>query len=210
MRNRFEDAEAVLVSAEPFASGHPQARDYIHRRVWLLHWGLRRADEIPALIERARRWSAGDGWEKVLGRLSRAYAALDGGDAVEEAEEISADERVNDESRRGAAAMHALSLLLTGRGDEAASQAWTRRPPTPLRDTGDSGTMAVLSLACFQAGYEWERLEEYMGDAVRDAVRASDHDGAGLAAFTLARLHFLRGAYHDASRWLGDAPAQRR
>src|SRR5262249_11527643 len=65
--------------------------------------------------------------------------------------------------------------------------------------------LAVLSLVCVESGQRWTQLEDYMGDAVREAVRASDHDAAGLAALTLARLHFLRGAYRDAGRWLAEA-----
>jgi ATP/maltotriose-dependent transcriptional regulator MalT len=40
---------------------------------------------------------------------------------------------------------------------------------------------------------------------VRDAVRGHDHDAAGLAAFAVARLQFLKGRYHDAARWLAEA-----
>jgi DNA-binding NarL/FixJ family response regulator/type II secretory pathway predicted ATPase ExeA len=206
MRNRYEEAEAVLAAAEPLAPGHPQVADYVRRRVWLLHWGLRRSDEIPALMSRARAWPPADGWEKLLGRLERTYAALAGGPmALEEANEISADARVAGEARRGAASLHALSLLLAGRGDEAAVLAWKARPPVPLRDSGDSGALAVLGLVGVEAGYDWAQLEAYMAAAVRAAVRASDHDAAGLAAFTFARLRFLRGAYHDAARWLAEA-----
>jgi DNA-binding NarL/FixJ family response regulator/type II secretory pathway predicted ATPase ExeA len=206
MRNRYEEAEAVLATAEPLAPGHPQAGDYIRRRVWLLHWGLRRAAEIAPLIQRAREWPPIGVTDTLLARLERSYASLAGGPVpVEEAGEISTDARVDDEARRGAAAMHALSLLLAGRGDEAAALAWQARPFVPLRDSGDSAAMAVVGLVCIEAGYGWAQLEDYMGHAVRDAVRASDHDAAGLAAFTLARLHFLRGAYHDAARWLAEA-----
>ena len=45
MRNRYEDAEAALAQAEPLAAGHPEAADYLKQRLWLLHWGLRRAGE---------------------------------------------------------------------------------------------------------------------------------------------------------------------
>jgi DNA-binding CsgD family transcriptional regulator/type II secretory pathway predicted ATPase ExeA len=204
MRNRYAEAEAVLAAAEPLAPEHPQAGEYLRRRVWLLHWGLRRAGEIGPLIERAREWPGVS--DKLLTRLARSYASLAGGPLqVDEAGEISSDANVNDEARRGAAALHALSLLLAGQGDEAAALAWAARPPVPLRDSGDSGAMVVLSLVCIEAGDGWARLEEYMAQALRDAVRATDHDAAGLAAFTLARLHFLRGAYRDAARWLAEA-----
>jgi DNA-binding CsgD family transcriptional regulator len=36
-------------------------------------------------------------------------------------------------------------------------------------------------------------------------VRAHDHAASGLSAYALARLHFLRARYRDASRWLAEA-----
>jgi ATP/maltotriose-dependent transcriptional regulator MalT len=56
-----------------------------------------------------------------------------------------------------------------------------------------------------EAGYRWADVEEYMGDAMRAAVRMHDHGSAGLAAFALARLQFLHGRQRDARRWLGEA-----
>jgi ATP/maltotriose-dependent transcriptional regulator MalT len=44
-----------------------------------------------------------------------------------------------------------------------------------------------------------------MSRVVRDAVRAHDQAAGGLAAYTLARLHFHRGRYRDAARWLAEA-----
>ena len=44
-----------------------------------------------------------------------------------------------------------------------------------------------------------------MSGVMHDAVRAHDHAAGGLSAFTLARLHFLRARYRDASRWLAEA-----
>jgi hypothetical protein len=44
-----------------------------------------------------------------------------------------------------------------------------------------------------------------MGEAMRHAVRARDHLAAGLSAFTVARLHFLKKRFRDAVRWLAEA-----
>ena len=54
-------------------------------------------------------------------------------------------------------------------------------------------------------GYRWADLELYMSQVVREGVRARDHGAVGLAAFALARLHFLRGEYSDTTRWLAEA-----
>src|SRR5262249_53704494 len=120
-------------------------------------------------------------------------------------EEITRDESVADEQRRGAAALHAMSAFLAGRGDEAAAQAWAARPPVPLRDASDSAALGVLSVVAVESGNGWAELEDYMTATLRDGVRAHAHDAAGVAALTLARLHFLRGRHHDAARWLAEA-----
>jgi DNA-binding CsgD family transcriptional regulator/type II secretory pathway predicted ATPase ExeA len=206
MRNRHADAETVLAAAEPLAPGHPQAGDYVKQRAWVLHWGLRRPGELAALLERARSWPAEGRWEGLLDRLRLSYASLaEGPIPVEEAAAISADEGVADDARRGAAALHAISMLQAGRGDAAATAAWHARPAVPLRDTGDSAALAALCLVAIEAGHRWAELEAYLGDCVREGVRAHDHDAAGLAAFSLARLQFLKGRYHDAARWLAEA-----
>jgi ATP/maltotriose-dependent transcriptional regulator MalT len=75
----------------------------------------------------------------------------------------------------------------------------------PLRDSGDSAALAVLGVIAVETGNGWAELDAYMADMLRDGVRVHDHDAAGLAAFTLARLQFLRGRHHDAARWVAEA-----
>jgi DNA-binding CsgD family transcriptional regulator len=199
MRNRHADAEAVLAEAEPLAPGHPHAPDYLKQRAWLLHYGLRRPQELDALLDRAHTWPVS---ALLIERLRQTHGD---GDAAAIAAEIAEDERVGDESRRAAAAMHTLSAFLAGRGDEAAAIAWRARPAVPLRDTGDRAALSVLSLVGVETGADWPRLEDYMGETLRAGVRANDHVAAGFGALTVARLRFLRGRYRDATRWLAEA-----
>lgn len=211
MRNRHEDAEAVLAPAEPLAAAvAPEDRtlagDYLKQRANVLQWGLRRPEEVGALTERAVGWSSEPGWEKLLARVRMTYGAPDAGvGAAEAAAEISADERVAVDSRRAAAALHALSLFTRGDADGGAEAAWEARPPVPLRDVGDAAILSVLSLIAVEGLHRLEDVEAYAAEGLRNGVRGEDHAGAGLSALTLARLAFLRGAARDALRWLAEA-----
>jgi ATP/maltotriose-dependent transcriptional regulator MalT len=75
----------------------------------------------------------------------------------------------------------------------------------PLRDASDAAALGALTLIAVEAGYRWDELERYMSEVMRQGVRGRDHGAAGLAALALARLHFLKGRYRDASRWLAEA-----
>jgi DNA-binding NarL/FixJ family response regulator len=101
--------------------------------------------------------------------------------------------------------MRTISTFLSGQGDSAAAAAFAARPSVPLRDFADAAALGTAGLTALETGYQWGELERYMNVVVHDAVRARDHGAAGLSAFTLARLHFLRGRYRDASRWLAEA-----
>jgi DNA-binding CsgD family transcriptional regulator len=207
MRNRHEQAEAALAAVEPFAPGDPNARDYLRQRLWLYHWGLRRRTaEIGALLDRAHAWSEDPSWDGFTARIRGTYTALADGfgtppDAAERAGELAAP----DQSRRSIAVMQTMALFLAGQGDATAATAFAARPSVPLRDDGDAAALGVLSLIAVESGYRWYELEQYMSAVVRDAVHARDHAAAGLSAFTLARLHFLKARYRDAVRWLAEA-----
>jgi DNA-binding CsgD family transcriptional regulator len=206
MRNRYEQAEAALSIVEPLAPGDPDARDYLRQRLWLYHWGLRRAVDVEALLDRAQTWSGDASWRVFISRIGRTYAALSDGFATPlEQDESGGDPGVPDAPRRSLAVLRRLSAFFGGEGDAAAGEAFAERPPIPLRDDADAAALGSLSLIAIEAGYRWDALEQYMGEAMRHAVRARDHLAAGLAAFTLARLHFLKGRYRDAARWLAEA-----
>jgi DNA-binding CsgD family transcriptional regulator len=206
MRNRHEDAEAVLAAVEPLAPGDPNARDYLRQRLWLYHWGLRRTGETGALLDRADTWSQDPGWRRFTGRIRVTYGALrEGFDSPLDPGEGAGDRGVSDEARSSLAAMRAMSTFLSGQGDAAAAAAFAARPPVPLRHFGDVAALGVLGLIALETGNQWGELEQYMSRVLRDAVRAHDHAAAGLSAITLAQLHFHRAQYQDASRWLVEA-----
>jgi DNA-binding NarL/FixJ family response regulator len=206
MRNRYEEAEAALAAVEPFALDDPNARDYLRQRLWLYHWGLRRRTaEVGALLDRAHAWSQDPSWRGFTARIRGTYAALADGFGTPPDTAESGGELAPDQSRRSIAAMQTMASFLAGQGDATAVTAFAARPSVPLRDDGDAAALGVLSLVALESGYRWGELEQYMSEVVRDAVRARDHAAAGLSAFTLARLHFLKARYRDAVRWLAEA-----
>jgi ATP/maltotriose-dependent transcriptional regulator MalT len=101
--------------------------------------------------------------------------------------------------------MQTMSAFMSGQGDTAAAAAFAARPSIPVRDFADAAALASLSLIALETGHRWDEVERYMSGVVRDAVRAHDHAAGGFSAVTLARLHFLRGRYRDAVRWVAEA-----
>lgn len=209
MRNRYEQAEAVLAAVEPLAPEDPNAHDYLRQRLWLYHWGLRRQADTGLLLDRAQTWSEDRAWRQFIERIRHTYAALaDGYGTPPDPTESVGDSETTDQSRRSLATMQTMSLFFSGHGDAAAARAFAARPSIPLRDDADAAALATLSLIAIETGYRWVELEEYMSEMVRAAVRARDRAAVGLSAFTLARLHFLRAEHRDAARWLAEAEVQ--
>lgn len=206
MRNRFEEAEAALAAVEPLAPGDPDARDYLRQRLSLYQWGVRRAGDIDALLDRANSWSPDPGWQRFTSRIGVTYGTLRHGfDSPLNPADSADDPGVTDETRRNLAAMRTISAFLSGQGDRAAAAAFAARPSVPLRDFADAAALGTVSLVALETGHQWGEVERYMSGVMHDAVRAHDHAAGGLSAFTLAHLHFLRGRYRDASRWLAEA-----
>jgi DNA-binding CsgD family transcriptional regulator/type II secretory pathway predicted ATPase ExeA len=206
MRNRHEDAEAALAAVERLAPGDPKARDYVRQRLSVYQWGLRCPDAIGTLLDRAQSWSDDAGWHRFTSRIGVTYRVLaDASGTPLDPADSGGDPDVSDESRRALLTMQTLSAFLGGEGDAAATAAFAARPSVPLRDFADAGALGTLSLSALETGYRWPELDRYMSQVMRDAVRCHDHAAAGLSAFTLARLHFQRGRYRDAARWLAEA-----
>ena len=206
MRNRYEEAEAALAAVERLAPGDANARDYVRQRLWLYQWGLGRPADISRLLDRADRWSQDATWRRFTSRIRVTYTALrDGFTSPLDPSESAGEPWVTDDARRSLAVMQTLSAFLAGQGDTAAAVAFAARPSVPLSGLADAAALATLTLISLETGHRWEELEQYMSGVMHDAVRANDHAAGGLSAFTLARLHFFRARYRDASRWLAEA-----
>ena len=191
---------------EALAPADSNARDYLRQRLSLYHWGLRRPSDTGALLDRAESWSQEPEWQRFTSRIRVTYEALSNGfDSPLSPIESEGDPGVSDEARSALAAMQTMSVFLSGQGDMAAATAFAARPSVPLRGFADAGALATLSLVALETGHRWDEVEQYMSGVMRGAVRAHDHAAGGLSAFTLARLHFVRARYRDASRWLAEA-----
>ena len=206
MRQRFEQAEAVLAAVEGEIAGDPAAIDYLEQRIRTLYLGLDRVDETRALLDRARSWSAEPGWQRRLVPLSLAVtAAEDPAAALVVAENAVADASLDAETRQLLEPRYAVLLLQGGRWRESDAIARRYRPSIPIQDPLGLITLALHRCVAVESGADWEDLEAYLSQTIRDGVRTNDHEAAGQAAVGLAHLHFLRGRFRDATRWVAEA-----
>jgi DNA-binding CsgD family transcriptional regulator len=206
LRNRVEDAEAVLAAAEPRAPGDPQAYEHVHLRTTILTWGLHRGRESVAAIDRALKWSDDPAWAAQLGLLRLMETAIEDGFSVVDAitpaladPSLAADDRLQLESFAAMSALYA--------GDVAAAVAIARRirPSVPLDSIGEMLALATYMLVIMETGDGWPEAERFMVESLRTAVRAGDHQAAGGAALVLGYLELMRGRYDDAARRLAQA-----
>ena len=207
VRRRHKDAEAVLAAAEPRVSGTALASDYLEQRVAGLFWGLKRAQDARELLERAQTWSADPGWTRRLEPISLGLTGLTEGfrDSAAVGEQLLADPELDDAGRRTAEVVRGLALFSAGPRQGSVWLVWRRRPSVPLEDHNDALILGSCWMFGIESGEDWAGLARYMSQVLRDGVRAGDHEAAGIAAFTLARIRFLEGRYRDAARWLTEA-----
>ncbi len=208
LRKRFADAERVLADIEGALETQDQGADYLEQRVSaVLYYGLKRPVEARALLERAQTWWPGDEWRRRLEPTRVSLQSMTDGlrDSVDAFERMLADPRLGTAARRQLEPMHALALFFAGRAKEAYAVAHRTRPSIPLRDQSDMLALITFELISCHTGEDWPALEEYMRQAMRDAVRAGDHEAAGHAALTLGYTHFMAGRFHDATRRLAEA-----
>ena len=209
LRKRFADAERVLASIEGSLETQDQAVDYIEQRVSaVLFYGLKQPTEARALLDRARTWWPGDEWQRRLEPTRVSLQSMtDGlrGDSVDAVEQMLADPKLGTAARRQLEPMYALALFFAGRVKEAYAVVERIRPPVPVRDQSDMLALVTFELISCHSGENWPLLNAYMGQAMRDAVRAGDHEAAGHAALTLGYTHFIAGRFADATRRLAEA-----
>ena len=209
VRNRHQEAEQVLAGVEDLAEAAVSG-DYVEQRVVGLYWGLRDVDAARAFIERAGAWADGRVWtHRLLPLRDLLTAQRSNFDAtVRVTAAVLSDQHVDDETRRGNQARHALALLYTGEGGKAYELARTLRPAVPLRGYHETLALGGFALIALETGENFEDADAYLSRTLRDAVRTDDHDTAGLAAFGLAGTEFTRGRYRSAARWFDEAELQ--
>ena len=209
VRSRHEQAEAALAAAEGLAEAAVSG-DYVDQRVLGLYWGLRDVDAARAFVERASGWAAGRAWTNRLLPLRDLLTdrRRDFNTTVRVTAEVLSDAQVDDETRRGNEARHALALLFTGEGGKAHELARALRPKVPLRGYHETLALGGWVLIALETGENFEDADAYLSRLLRDAARADDHESAGLAAFGLAGTEFTRGRYRSAARWLDEAELQ--
>ena len=207
VRQRYEDAEELLAPLEGAFETQESAIAYLRQRAVGLMWGLNRAEEAMALVNRAREWWDEPGWPRRLTpiRLRGVAMTTDFRTAGEQCAQALADEGLAPEERRQVEVIHAVQLLHGGRVRQACELIVRLRPAIPLRDEADELAMVTASIAGVQSGWEIDEVERWMSRAFAEAIRTYDEAAAGLSAGTLGGLDMLRGRYVDAARWLREA-----
>ncbi len=207
--NGFEDAAAVLAAAERDVVTQDGAIDYLEQQLAVLYWGLRRTDELQALLERARHWWPDDAWKARLAPLRLRVGLLESldqpGDELAETVDRLEHDDLDATSRRQLEVVLLAGLLHSGRGREAYALGRRTRPELPLAGPTDEGILALWIAAASETGEGWEEFEAWARQALRTGVRLGDHGGAGLAAIVLGHLSFHQARYLDARRWLAEA-----
>jgi DNA-binding CsgD family transcriptional regulator len=208
VRKRHAEAEAVLAPLEGRFESQEDAVAYLESRaISVLFWGLQEQDAAVALLERARDWWPGQGWVRRLDPMRLQLASLMGGfsASIAVAEDILADPGLEAAVRGQLEPVLAVTLFYEGRMDEAYALAQRIRPAVPLTEQSDALALVSSSVIGLESAYDLPGLQAWMSDVLRDAVRANDHDAAGLAAITVGAVHFLAGEYIDAGRWFAEA-----
>jgi DNA-binding CsgD family transcriptional regulator len=207
IRNRFEDAEAVLAVAETQAPGDPQAAVYIAQRMHVLYWGLRRIEEARSLLERAATWSDTPEWAQDLDPWRLVVSGFDIGSQSpgDDAPDSGLPDDMDTPAGRQMGLAHVFRLMASGRIRDAEALAHRIQPRIPIVGNDDAYALGLSLIIGLEGGEDWAALEAYAGEIVRNGVQAGDHQSAGLGAFALGAIDMARGRYRDARRWLAEA-----
>jgi DNA-binding CsgD family transcriptional regulator len=207
IRGRFADAESALAAAEPDAPGDADALAYVDQRLYVVHLGLGDRSAARALLDRAVQWADDPGWGAAVDFLRLGLDGMEAGFGEQLASIRAMLERddLDDEMRRSLRVAEGLALMAGDRLREATAVSREARPRPPLRNDREATELALACLVGAAGGEEWAELRGYLRETLREAIRASDRESAGLASFTLGELDFHAGRYRDAARWLAEA-----
>jgi DNA-binding NarL/FixJ family response regulator len=209
IRNQFDAAERVLAAAEPLIDTQDTAADFLEQQIAVLHWGLRRSEPLGELFGRAQAWWPDEDWQERLAplRLRAGLLASLGAPSghLAEVKGRMADQTLGPVERRQLEVVALAGLLHSGEGEEAYQLARRARPQVPLQDPTEEGVLALWVGISVETGYDWPDLEQWSSAALTEAVRLSDHAGAGLAALALAHLRVQQGRYRDGLRLVAEA-----
>jgi DNA-binding NarL/FixJ family response regulator len=207
VRQRYEDAEELLATLEGAFGSQDAAIAYVQQRTIGLGWGLHRPRDALAFVTRALEWWEDAGWHRRLApiRLRALSMNTDFRSAAELSGKALSDEALEPPERRQIEVIHAAHLFHSGRVQQACEWIARLRPPIPLCDEADELAMMMSSIASTASGRVMEETEQWMSQALREAIRTYDEAAAGISACTLGSLALLRGRYVDADRWLREA-----
>jgi DNA-binding CsgD family transcriptional regulator len=208
LQGRYADAEQVLAAAEAGIEDQATAIEFLELQVTVLYWGLRRSDELWALLARARTWWDQPGWRHQLDTLRFLGQDASLADAAVASAQIYADEYADAVVRRRVAPVHVSNLFFSGRVREAYDLAHRIRPTVPLRDLADEIAFVMWGTIALESGEGWAELESWASAGLADGIRLGDRAAAGRAALALGSLRFSQGRFISASRWLAEAERQ--
>jgi DNA-binding CsgD family transcriptional regulator len=204
---RFDKAAVVLVGAEALIEDQESAVAYLEQCISVQFWGLRRPEELGALLERAEGWWPDEVWQQRLAPLRMHATSMNGlfGGTVDESERLLAEPDLDPSVRRQLEPLHAAHLFYDGRTEEAYRLARRIRPSVPFTRQSDERALGLWSKIALESGREWDEVEAWMAAAVNEAVKVGDNAAGGLAALTLGRLCSMKGRFGLALNWVAEA-----
>lgn len=212
LQGSYLDAAEVLRAIEEQVAGDfssERALVYLELQTTVLYWGLRRANELGRLLDRARCWNTSREWQQHIDRLRLVgHDHTPPGAVVEASEKVYDSPNADPDVRRRLAPFLAANLFYSGRVRDAYVLLQATRPSVPLQDLTDEITLALLVAVTLEHGERWEELSTWASAAIKDGIRLADHAAVGRAALALGGLRFSQGRFSDAGRLLAEAELQ--
>ncbi len=207
MQNHHEQAAAVLAGAESDIENRDSALSYLEQQIDVLYVGLKRADELGRLLDRARGWWPEPDWRRRVDQLRPVDYTEGAPDSIFPSDPLT-DDRSDPEARRRMAPLQIARLFYAGQALDAYELARRTRATPPLRDRSDELSFMLFTSVALETGEGWQELRTWASDALAISVRLGDRAGAGLSALALGGLCFSQGRYADAGRWLAESELQ--